>query len=600
MVGTSSGESEPPGRQDSGEAGDADPGIVAVIGGFATSSLVFRTPPEFLGPVETLLEGVVALVSRVVVTDTAGIGWALGWLTLFILVFHIAPYLFPTQLSERTAGIPFRLALAGSSVLLGVAAEVVLFETALEFGTSPLDQQVAPVALVGTLVLFVPALYLPPYGAGLSVFARPDESLVFLSAERREQIGVSGFLLRSLLVAAAVGIFLAATSMLSPLVELLIIGIAVHDIVRYTLFRRAPPERRDIEERFALGSVAAWGNRRDCVVLLYALAIVLSATIAVAFVTTSVVYGNETDTRAEFIFAVVPTGAIALYSILYSVRVLVRLPFTSGNVPDNAVSEVSLPARPAGLFVPVGVTVGVISIVNFVSGTPDWLVGLTVAASVVTVGCSLWSFPRPLPLGDEHTLPLGLFLGFLAGIAVEKVAGVALVGYGGLTVSRVANEAFAVGLVGLLVLSPYLAVLPGFVSLDEPFDGFVRAWSRLAVAFFGFILWTVGGFAVARLVENDLELMQTLVGRYAGDILGQGGVGTVSFGLGVILAIATLVSAVAVAVLLLAALFLAAVRTLMVFIWASRIVIIVVRQWLYEGSAVSELDGNDSDVDRGE
>ena len=548
--------------------------MLAGAGGLALSSVLFRNPPEFVGPVESLIESVTVLVGAVVRTDAAGIGWALGWLMLFLLLVHLAPYLFPTRLSERTAGFPFRLALAGSSTLIGIGLEALVFGTLLGIAPTSVGPWFAGVAAGVTVILFTLASFLPPVGAGVAVFARPDESLVVLTARQRERITVLGFVVRCSLVAGAIGFFLATASMLSPLPEFVVVAAATVDVGRYAIYSHTPPDRLDLEEQFAIGAAVAWAGRRELVLLGYVTAVLATTTALLVYAVSELGDAGAAPLEATALIAI---AVATLYAVVYSARMLVRLSAFTYGLGEEVLGAGAIPDRPPGLFVPAGVAIGLaLGIEHLPSTPPGWFLVAVAATVAVTLACCVWSAPRPLPVGDFHAIPLGISLGFVAVFLTE--AGVEATTTDG-TAGDLAGLGVALVVLGICICAPYLLLLPGQLSLAGPFQRVVRTGSWFAVVLAGSLVFlsVFNALDVSDEPNTEAPVLATVA-----DLLGEETAAVLIEGIFMLSGIALLGVLALTGLVFSVALVLAAYRLVAVAICRSR-------RWLYERSAVSEL-----------
>jgi hypothetical protein len=487
--------------------------VVSSVGGVALVDLLVRSVPELLGVGESLVVPVLFLFSVRHVLDLGFVGWTLGWLFLYVVVFQFTPYLYPSRVRDWAAGVPVRFALATSSVLVGVVTESLVIRVLPLLGTTVVPNRWTIFAGVLGMagLLFVVAAVLPPVGHSLSFFARPTSTLVELPRSVRNTISVTEFIVRSSFVAVLIGVLLAEMSLLYPLPELLAVTIVGYDFVRSALGRvNVLPARSDLAEQVAVGGVAAWGSIRELLQLVYVMGIL--------YTLLGLIFGRVAEIRAtvgltrEFstaAFVVLSIVGVVAYSLKYCTAVLHSLPplmdpATTGeqqveDLPPKPLGGLILPALLLAFFVkfPAGEAIGWEHWLTLVTLLVISLTAPIAAASVDWRGLFV-----PLSTEDYYAgLPLDVALaGAIFFTAVDLLSG---------------NEVFALWYVLPFLTIAYTLLAPSHcaIAVDRLWklvtgtladdEGWILATSRVSLSIAGVSILYTHLFTETTLVAGD-------------------------------------------------------------------------------------------------
>lgn len=484
--------------------------VLTTVGGVAVGELILRTLPEFLGLGDNIILPVVVLLSAKHLLDVAVLGWGVGWLLLFAVVFHYGPHLFPAKIVDWAAGIPVRLAVATSSVFVGMLVEQAIIQTAFPDATQiiTITPEVVSYTLGWTVLGFAVAAVLPAYGATNELLSKPSGTFVLLSDEIRDNISFWGFTLRGAFVAVAVGVLLAEVSLMYPIPELLIVGVVMYDgTLEYLLGLTPVSSRRDLVERFSTGTVAAWGTAVNVTILGYVVGILFGVVLLSLYAFSRIDLATIFDAGpARVVFGGLCLLPAVVYVIRYCDQILHRIPARMHIIMHGWDSVDEVPPRVSGALIPPAALLlafdcGLAGTLGWV----DWGVVLLLAAATLLV--SYYPFPLPLDVGDFRAVPLSTALSaslLTTGIQLQSVSESTLPS--GIQPEEVLMLLLPALLVALLVLTPF-ALANGYVEWRAGNDYGARGGRLLGISWAAFTLFSLAVVAmVAAGINPDPEV----------------------------------------------------------------------------------------------
>ncbi|SFR35065.1 hypothetical protein SAMN04487947_0260 [Halogeometricum rufum] len=487
------------------------------IGGLAVTDLLFRGVAELVGIGDSLVVPLGMLIVSRHVLDLATIGWGIGWLFLFSLVFYFAPHLFPTRISDWAAGLPVRTALSVSAILVGIVTEKAIVSLIPSVGTTPfpLSVQSAVVVVGMTVPLFGVATVLPNVGSSTRVLSYDDESMVVLPKRMRTELSFFEFTFRGAFVAVALGVLLAEVSLLYPIPELLVVGFAAYDSVGGSIGTPSYlPAGRDLAEKISTGTVAAWGGIRELLVLLYVTFVIFVAVVFGLYVFSQWSLPQSVIDSPENVglglILVVPS---IVYAVQYGVRILERIPGQMRTSMHGVETPDEIRTRAPGFLLPPVCLVLLASLTEQTAAIPlgetaFWAVAVVAAAS--TLLFAFGTFPVAVELSDFHALPWAVGVSTLAtGVGFAAVNGPLTGG---------PNEVETVGVaavVAFVLMSPYVVVTGFSAWRDDPQYGTDGGMRRLAISWGAFtvcFLVSVGVFIAVGSPESLPEPVGGVLG----------------------------------------------------------------------------------------
>jgi len=398
------------------------------MGCIAAGDILLRTFPELLGLGDSFILPILTVVTFRHLVPFATIGWGLGWLLLFFLVYYFTPKLYPETILKWASSVQVRFSLALSAVGVGVLVEKTIL-VMMDFGTTPtpLSFPVVVGVLVGTVVLFTIASVTPPIIVLREFFPVASSSIVRLPARLRRDYSFTEFTVRGSLLAVVLGVLLAEVSLLYPLPELLVLGVVAYEGLLDGLFGgNYLPARRDVAERAAVGAVAVWGSLRHFLILGYAVSVIFLAVLFALYVFNQLPLSTALRRNPGSVLLMLSmVGATLVYTTKYSIRMLVRLPvqihrsLNAESIPEEPEFEQENP-RLSGFLIPGGVTASAFLTVFATTNSAEVvsLATLSDAQLAVCVGLVLATlllsyrpFPRAIELSDYQVFPIATALG---------------------------------------------------------------------------------------------------------------------------------------------------------------------------------------------
>lgn len=489
------------------------------VSGVAVADLLVRSVPELIGQGDSLVIPLSILFASRHALDLAHVGWGLGWMFLFSLVFYFTPHLLPARISDWAAGIPARTALAVSATLVGTVTETAIVSLIPSVGTTPvpLSAQSVGGVLGSTVLLFGLATVLPSIGSSTRALSYDERSLVVLPREMRRDLSFFEFAFRGAFVAVALGVLLAEVSLLYPIPELVVVGFAAYDgLVGDASTPSYLPAGRDLAEKVSTGTVAAWGGIRQLLVLLYVVFIIFVAVVFGLYVFSQWTLPQDAIDSPESVglglLLVVPA---VVYAVQYAVRTLERIPGEMRAQMHGVETPADMRTRAPGFLLPaVAMLLLAITTEETAGGripfdqTGFWAV--SVAAAAATLLFAFGTFPVEVELPDFHAVPWAVGLStFAFGV------GFAAVGFiSGGEVTPLETMAATAVLVFML-MCPYILVTGYGAWRDDPQYGtdggmrrFAISWGALAAC----VLVLLGTVALFGSADAVPELIRTPLG----------------------------------------------------------------------------------------
>jgi hypothetical protein len=494
----------------------------------ASCDILLRTLPELLGLGDSFVLPILTIVTFRHVVQFATVGWGLGWLLLFSLVYYFTPKLYPETILRWASGVQVRFALALSAVGVGLLVEKAILVT-MGFGTTPtpLSPRLVVGVLAGVVALFTLASVTDPIVVRTRFFSVPDSSLVQLPERLRRDYSFAEFTIRGSLLAVVLGVLLAEVSLLYPLPELLVLGVVAYEgLFDGLLDGNYLPARRDAAERAAFGAVSAWGRPRHLVVLLYAVFVIFMTILFALFAFDHLPLLSMIQRNPGSVLLILSMiGTTLLYTTKYSLRILVRLPLQvheslhTGSVPDGPEFE-RVSHRIPGFLLPSVILFFTFSRLFITNTTIEAVplselstaqVALAVGLVLTVLLLSYRPFPEPVDLSDYHALPAAVGLGLCALFFLDPLWELTFALWSGtaVDVSVQSSRTLIIGPFAVfLALCPYL-IVTGFNYWQrdpnyDPTDNtrtLAMSWGVFATCFC--LLLVVGGVSQVLGVSTD-------------------------------------------------------------------------------------------------